>query len=271
MDKFLVSCIVNTRNEEKLIQNCLDSINNQTYKGTEIIVVDNNSTDNTKQISQKYTDKVLNFGPERSYQKNFGARKASGEYLLFVDADMELNKNVIRECIQLIKEDSSMKAIIIPEESFGEGFWAAVRSLEKKCYLEDPYIEAARFFEKKTFFKVGGYDENLIAGEDWDLTNRLKGKIKIGRINSFLRHNEGKLSLFGAVRKKFYYSKHIKKFIDKNKNFSQLTPFRIAFLRNWRLLLANPILSLGLVILKTCEFGAGLVGLLISPYKKGQF
>jgi len=266
-----VSVIINTKNAGQTLENCLKSVKEQTYKNFEVIIVDNNSTDNTKQISQKYTDKVLNFGPERSYQKNLGAKKAVGVYLLFIDVDMELNKNVIKECVKKVKEDQNLGAIIIPEESFGEGFWAAVRSLEKKCYLEDPYIEAARFFLREMFLKTGGYDENLIAGEDWDLTNRLKGKIKIGRINSFLRHNEGKLSLLGAVRKKFYYSKHIKKFIDKNKNFSQLTPFRIAFLRNWRLLLANPILSLGLVILKTCEFGAGLVGLLISPYKKGQF
>jgi len=55
----LVSIIITTKNEEKNIENCLKSIKLQTYSNIEIIVVDNNSSDQTKEISQKYTDKVL--------------------------------------------------------------------------------------------------------------------------------------------------------------------------------------------------------------------
>jgi len=55
----LVSVIITTKNEEKNIENCLKSIKLQTYQNIEIIVVDNNSSDQTKELSQKYTDKVL--------------------------------------------------------------------------------------------------------------------------------------------------------------------------------------------------------------------
>jgi len=55
----LVSIVITTKNEEKNIENCLKSIVNQTYKNIEIIVVDNNSSDSTKEISLKYTDKVF--------------------------------------------------------------------------------------------------------------------------------------------------------------------------------------------------------------------
>jgi len=74
----LVSVIITTRNEEKNIENCLQSIWMQTYPHDkiEIIVVDNNSTDRTKEIVARYTEKVYNFGPERSAQRNFGVGQA---------------------------------------------------------------------------------------------------------------------------------------------------------------------------------------------------
>lgn len=63
-----VSVILTTKNEEKHIGNCLKSVKKQAYPRDEIeiIVVDNNSTDKTKEIAKRYTDKVYNFCPERS-------------------------------------------------------------------------------------------------------------------------------------------------------------------------------------------------------------
>lgn len=83
-----VSVIITTKNEEKNIASCLESIKNQTYpqEKIEIIVVDNDSIDKTKEIALKYTDKVYNFGPERSAQRNFGVRQAKGKYILYLDS-----------------------------------------------------------------------------------------------------------------------------------------------------------------------------------------
>lgn len=74
-----VSVIVTTKNEEGHITNCLKNIKAQTYPQDkiEIIVVDNNSSDKTKEIAKEYTDKVYNCGPERSAQRNFGVRKGA--------------------------------------------------------------------------------------------------------------------------------------------------------------------------------------------------
>ena len=62
----LVSVIITTKNEEKHIENLLQSIKRQTYKNIEIILVDNYSTDRTREIARKYTDKIYLKGPERS-------------------------------------------------------------------------------------------------------------------------------------------------------------------------------------------------------------
>lgn len=70
-----VSVVLTTRNEEANIRNCLESVRRQTYPDIEIIVVDNNSDDQTKSIALEYTDKVYNLGPERSTQRNFGVEQ----------------------------------------------------------------------------------------------------------------------------------------------------------------------------------------------------
>ncbi len=66
----IVSVVVTTKNEKKHIENCLLSIQEQTYPHIETIVVDNASTDRTKEIARKYTDLVFDKGPERSAQRN---------------------------------------------------------------------------------------------------------------------------------------------------------------------------------------------------------
>ncbi|MEM4655279.1 MAG: glycosyltransferase, partial [Thermosphaera sp.] len=88
MSKPLVSVIVTTKNESKNISSFCESIKKQTYNPIELIVVDNNSTDNTTELAKKFTDKVYTQGPERSAQRNFGAEKSSGDFLMVLDADM---------------------------------------------------------------------------------------------------------------------------------------------------------------------------------------
>ena len=150
-DNSLVSVIVPTYNSNKYLDECLNSIKNQTYKNTELIVIDNNSTDNTKEIARRYTDKVYNQGPERSAQRNFGVNQSNGEYVVIIDSDMVLADKVIESCVEKIQVGENIKGIIIPEESFGEGFWAQCKKLEKSFYVGVKWMEAARFFEKKAF------------------------------------------------------------------------------------------------------------------------
>lgn len=99
----LISIIITTKNEARNIENCIKSILGQSYKDLEIIVVDNNSTDRTKEIAKKYTDKVYDKGPERSAQRNFGVAQSGGEYFLYLDADMILSPDVVKECVERLE------------------------------------------------------------------------------------------------------------------------------------------------------------------------
>jgi len=258
-----VSVIITTKNEIRNIENCLKSLSSQTYKNIELIVVDNNSTDKTKNVAKNYTSLIFNKGPERSAQRNFGAKKAKGKYLLFIDADMILSENVIKECVEKIND--KIKAIIIPEKSIGEGYWAKCKALERTFYIGDSSIEAARFFENNIFREVGGYDEKITGPEDWDLPQKVKTKYKIGRINSFIIHNEGKVSLVSLLKKKHYYGFNVSKYFQNNHPLRLTTQqviylLRPVFYRKWKLLIKNPLLTAGMMLMLSLEQLAGFIG-----------
>ena len=102
--KNLVSIIITTKNEESNIENCLKSVKFQSYRNIETIVVDNYSNDKTIKIAKKYTNKIFLKGKERSDQRNYGIKKSRGEFVLYLDADMIITQNLIKECINFINK-----------------------------------------------------------------------------------------------------------------------------------------------------------------------
>lgn len=266
MNNPLVSVIVATRNNHITLDACLASILGQTYEPIELIVVDRNSTDGTRAIARFYTPHVFNCGPERSTQRNFGVSKASGQYVAIIDSDMELTPHVIQDCVDVMQYHHQARGVIIPEESFGVGFWAACKRLERSFYHGNDTIEAARFFPKAVFEQVGGYDDGLVSGEDWDLSTRVRALGRIERVQSLIRHNEGRLRLLKSLRKKFYYAGLARAYLRKNQVSSKLAAdvgplqrYKL-FLSRPKKLLGNPFLGLGMLFMKTCEFGFGALG-----------
>jgi len=256
-----ISVIIATKNEEKNIERCLESVKNQDFppEDVEIVVVDNNSDDRTKEIARKYTDKVFSHGPERSTQKNFGVRQSHGEYFLHLDADMALSKGVLRECAEKVSREKDIIALFIPEKIAGRGFWGRVRNFERSFY-DGTVIDGVRFVNREKFLAAGGFDEKLYACEDWDFDKRLK---KLGRfdiIKSPLHHNESDFGLKKYLAKKSYYSKNIDIYISKwgkndpdiKKQFGLWYRYFGVFTENWKWkkLLQHPILAMGMYFLR---------------------
>lgn len=258
-----VSVVVTTRNSADTLGKCLGSIRMQTYEDVELIVVDNQSGDETKDIAGRFADLVLDAGPERSAQRNRGVAASSGEYVLIIDSDMLLLPNVVARCVAHARSEDAV-AIVVPEESIGENFLARAKALERSCYLGDDSIEAARFFTRDAFDRYGGYDETITGGEDWDLPARMRGRERAGRVEEMILHLEGNLRLLPLLRKKYYYGKGVYHYAKRHPELArrQLTPLRRAFFRNWRALARQPLLSVVMLGMKVAELTAGGLGVL---------
>lgn len=274
-DQPLVSVIVTTYNNTATLTACLASIRGQSYPSIELIVVDNNSADDTKDIARSYTRQVYNRGPERCAQRNYGIAMAQGEYVVIIDSDMELETDVIAACANAVQRDPDLQGVIIPEESFGQGFWAQCKRLERSFYVGVDWIEAARFYRRQTLLDICGYNENLVSGEDWDLSQRVGAIGKIGRVNAFIRHNEGHFKLFTTLRKKSYYAKKFAAYtadetppaatgqtVSRNPYVIVIKRFGL-FLSHPGKLFRNPITGVGVLFMKVCEFGFGAFGYLL--------
>jgi len=267
-NRVLISVIITTKNEEGNIGNCLESVLAQSYpaENIEIIVVDNSSTDKTREIVDKFKEgftplnlKVFNRGPERSAQKNFGVEKSKGVYFIHLDADMILSENVVAECVEKVSNDKNIIALYIPEIVAGKSFFSRVRRFERSFY-GGTVIDAVRFIRKDKFLEAGGFDEKMYACEDWDLDKRIKKLGKVGIIQAVIYHNEEEFNLTKYFKKKKYYSKNIDVYIEKwgkndpdvKKQFGFCYRYVGVFIENekWKKIVRHPLLTAGMYFLR---------------------
>jgi len=283
----IVSVIVTTKNEAKNIESCLRSITVQTYKNIEIIVVDNGSSDNTKETALKFTANVFDKGPERSAQRNYGMiEKSHGKYVMYIDADMLISPRLVESCLEEMNKERCV-AIHIPEIVLGKSYFSRVRRFEREFY-NGTCIDGARFFLKSALVSAGGFDEGMSGPEDWDLDKKIKKIGKIGLIENrknqmppenwelsgfimergvlpadsgnVIFHNESEFSLGGYLSKKIYYSNSFESYIKKwgkndpdiKKQFGFLYRYLTVFLEKgkWLKLLSHPLLTFGLYFLR---------------------
>jgi glycosyltransferase involved in cell wall biosynthesis len=262
-DPQLVSIIIPTQNSSQTLDICLRSIELQDYAHIRTIVVDAYSRDATQEIARNHNVTVLQSVSSRSAARNIGTSQSGGEYLLFIDSDMELSPELVSECVETTRK-LRVDAVMIPEVRVGIGFWAKCRALERMTYIGDPLIESARFFQRKTIISLGGFDERLEAGEDWDLQARLENAHrKLGRVRSVVKHHEGRLTLRRLISKQYYYGKTIMKYVRKNPAQAkiQFLPIRLNYLRSWRLLAANPRYCAGMIFMRFVESVAVLISI----------
>ena len=252
-----LSVVIPTRNEADNIANCIrafDAVRDE----VEIIVVDNSSTDDTKRIAADLGAKVLDKGPERSAQRNLGWRTASSDWIIVLDADMILPPETIGEILlqsnnpPIQQSNNSPLAYWIPEVRTGSGLRLKARNFERSFY-DGTCIDGLRMIRRDLLEKVGGYDENLVACEDWDLDRRLIAAGAVtGMLKGHLIHNEAKQGLKKFLKKKAYYSTSVAAYRNKwnddaicRRQFGLGYRFFGVFVENgkWRKLLRHPILA----------------------------
>lgn len=270
MKKPLVSVIVPCKNSEATLDICLRSIADQTYKNIEIIVVDNFSTDKTPEIAQKYTKLFFTKGPERSAQANFGVKKAKGEYIYKVDSDFVLDKNVVSECVERAAE--GYDAVVVHNTPDVRVSWVAkIRKFEVDMYKYDLDHSSARFVRKDIYEKIGGFDSDVTAGEDYDFQNKLnRAGVKTGFVDAEALHLGEPKTMWKHLKKYYKYGAdfvNYKSTATKEESSTQLGFVRKVYLRNWKNFLRHPLLGSEFICYHTAKYAFGAAGFAVGKVK----
>uniref|UniRef100_E6Q513 Glycosyltransferase 2-like domain-containing protein n=1 Tax=mine drainage metagenome TaxID=410659 RepID=E6Q513_9ZZZZ len=266
----LVSAIVPTKNSAATLDACLESLRKQLYPTIEIIVVDNYSTDRTEQIALAHGCAFYKCGPERSTQVNFGSKVSRGEFIYRIDSDCTAAPEVIAECVAHCRDGAelvSVPCVTAPADVF----WQRVRAFERAMYVGDEFVVGARFFRRSAFEQLRGFDEELVAGEDYDIHNRaLRAGMNVV-VAKFGELNHGDASSLAEIASKaFIYGRQLPAFVAKNADraFAQLQPFRGAYLRNAADFARHPALASGLIAMQAVKYAFGAAGYLIGMIAK---
>jgi len=189
----LVSVIIPTKNEAKYIEKLLLSLKNQTHPHIETIVVDDLSEDKTAEVASKHADRVIVKKTNIAQAKNLGAKNASGEVLIFLDADTMLSANWIERALINLKSHDSVVGRIIPiEKNINAKFFGLLydAALNLTGLTRRINIGGTPIAMKKDFFEsLNGFREDFTSCEDIDFLKKIKatGKLKIDRsMQSFM-------------------------------------------------------------------------------------
>ncbi|MBW2991729.1 glycosyltransferase [Candidatus Woesearchaeota archaeon] len=247
----LVSVIIPTYNREKLLAEAIESVIKQSYKNFEIIVVDDSSVDNTKKVVDRYKGRLRCYRTEKNSgncgatARNIGIRNSKGEYIVIVDDDDQIDKDLIEKQIRFIKRYPSFKVVaanLTRIENKGkitdeiknrflreERRW---QKLSNEEYYWDEFdnrgilmLHSGALVKKEVYEKAGLFDEDLKYWVDTDMILRTKLFYKIGLVldsfyywrihdKNYSARDKGRVS---AKVDRIYINKKIKRIIKKNR------------------------------------------------------
>lgn len=178
-----VSIVIPTLNEEGYIERLLHSITQQTVPAHEVIIVDSHSTDNTSSDIKKYTPKLPIIGVSAprgiGMARNIGAARASGNVLLFLDSDVELQPNFLQDALQEFADRkldlASAHFYIDPASSRVDRIGAKAINIYHASfqYSKNPMGNGFCILAKKSWHKrLGGFNETYRHSEDHDYVKR---------------------------------------------------------------------------------------------------
>lgn len=271
MIKPKVSIIVPAYNSEKTIGKFIDSVVKQTCRDIELIVVNDGSRDKTKEMVENYivlnklkTIKLIsqkNQGMTRA--RNNGYKQSDGEYVWFLDSDMELPVgDEVEKCVKKCEKED-LDGLMIPERSQGAGIWARCRGFEKVLNDDDIHKNAVRFMKRTIPETIGLYNPELTAAEDFEFHNRaISAGFKMKLIKDvFIYHHEVE-SVKKMLKKAYNYGKTMPLYVKKHprQSFQQFFIIRPSYLKNWKKFLFNPISGFGLLFMKLLQYTAASIG-----------
>ncbi len=200
-----ISAIIIAKNEEQLIQKCLESVR----FCDEIIVVDNSSTDKTAEIARKHNAEVYVItANDFSKLRNEGLKKAKGEWILYVDADERITSELAKEIQNTVRSHNTKAAYRLKRKNFyyGNHEWPHIEHILRlfnKKYLKEWYGQLHE--SPKVEGEVGELNGLLLHYSHRNLSEMVKKTIEWSKIEAELRFKAGhpKMALWRFPRVMF--------------------------------------------------------------------
>ncbi len=229
----LISIIVPCYNQAQYLDECLQSVVEQTYKNWECIIVNDGSLDNTKEIAGKWTEKYNHFkylykdNGGLSSARNTGINIAQGTYILPLDADDKISINYLEECLKIFENIPETKLVYGNAIKFGKlnENWK-LNSYSYNNLLHNNMIFCTAMYKKMNWQLAGGYDEKMHQGfEDWEFWIQMLKKedvvIHTKKCTFYYRIKENSMTTnlndninFKKELREYIYKKHRSKYTN---------------------------------------------------------
>ena len=228
-----ISIIVPFNNGKQYLEICLRNLNKIEYDDYEIILIDDFSKDNSEQIAQKHNNTKYFYTNEETIgvgnARNLGIEKASGKYIMFVDVDDTIEKDLFRNLQKYVNQDIDMikykMKIIKDKEFYADGPTFEVTNGEdafNKLCFEDKYLDSPCLYliKKELFERTNLCFEKNVYHEDFGLIPLLLANAKTVVSTDIYGYNYYQSE--NSIMRNEDYSKQIKKVNDKLFLYEQL-------------------------------------------------
>lgn len=181
-----LTAIIIAKNEEDMIADCIDSVS----FADEIVIVDSGSKDKTREIAKRMAAKVYDIDTDDfSAMRNFGRQKATGEWILYVDADERVSVELKKNILSLISHQSYVVYKLKRKNFyFGDHPWPTIEYLERLFKKESLIGWKGKLHETPTYKgEIGDIDGYLMHFTHRNLSQMIKKTLKWSKIEAQLR------------------------------------------------------------------------------------
>ena len=226
-----ISIIVNFHNGQKYLKNCIDSILSQEYTNFEIILFDNNSSDNSSLVAKEYKDKRIKYFYNNNkvtlYKaRNLALNKAKGEFVAFLDCDDWWEKNYLSSRASLLLDknydyyysNGNLYFDKIKKKSKYKKYFLPSGLIFKNLCKDYFIIISGTIFRKNIFDKFGLFNENFNIIGDYDLVMKIAKESKGHATNKELFNYRVHENNYSKLNTEMFYKEYLKWFKNEEQS-----------------------------------------------------